>query len=163
MAIKKPKAPHNRGAEVTGATPGGVAGLDFHLFIWIGAIRAWQDGDVSAVQALLLKGEPIPMSARRWLADLAAGKAKRRRGNPGFRPSQRSLAMQFARDYRVRERYQVLLPLYQAIARIQTASGTRARDGKPSERAAEFVGAEFGIDARTVHRIIERWEHPGPI
>lgn len=50
--------------------------------LWGSAITRWQEGEAEPLRALLLAHDPLPDFAREFLADLVAGKAKRRRGAP---------------------------------------------------------------------------------
>lgn len=56
---------------------------EFQAFArWGSAITRWQEGQPAPLCALVLAHESLPDFVRDFLADLVAGKAKRRRGAP---------------------------------------------------------------------------------
>lgn len=83
MNVSKKGAAMHQLDDVQSIAPRAMSDDEWQAFkVWGSAIVRWQEGDAEPIRALLLAHEPLPDFVREFLADLAAGKVKRRRGAP---------------------------------------------------------------------------------
>jgi hypothetical protein len=117
---------------------------------WWSAMYRWeQEGNTASVFRLLRGTQPIPPFARLWLADVLAGKVKRKRG-PRYGGSKNALGTvaSAALHYVLAHEYA------EELARMQTLNAIKPMHGTPSEIAIEKVATRHGISVASAWRAV---------
>ncbi len=115
--------------------------------LWVAAIGRWVEGAPENVGRLLREGGEIPPFARDWLARLAAGQVKKRRGAKKQYPPLSELAPTFMRNFDVREHF-----AWQMI--IEGHQDRLALVGTPKERAIAATAEKFGLSEDEVSHVV---------
>lgn len=115
--------------------------------LWLAAIQRWRAGDPQGVVDLLHGTEPLPDFARAFLARVAVGTEKRKRGRKVAEPT---AAAVLGEDL-IREKYEFALALARALKRIEKDGG-----GSPSERAKAALAGALGKTEGSIDHIVHR-------
>lgn len=124
-----------------------MAKIDIHDRQWTNAIDRWKSGDASRLEAKMRGAEPVPEAARAFLADLIAGKAKKKRGRKVASPSIAEATFAFMGEYEIQKHFLLTL----ASAQI---NGDRQALGTPTERALARCAEKFGLTEDQVSKIV---------
>jgi len=115
--------------------------------LWMAAIGRWMEGASENVQRLLREGNEIPPFARDWLARLASGEVKKKRGAKKQYPPLHDLLPVLVKDIEVRQYFNRQMIL-------EKHSGRPAFGCTPKERAIAATAENFGLSEEAVSHIV---------
>lgn len=119
--------------------------IDLARTRWNQAIEAWLNGDGSKLSALLRGPDPIPDFVRAFVANIAEGKAARKRG-----PKKRVPPF---RDAIIQVEFPLEVEKQKAIKKLWKKFGMPC-EGTPTEMARASIGRWFNLSAEAVKSIV---------
>lgn len=120
--------------------------LDIYDRQWTNAIARWKYGDTTKLEEKMRGPEPVPESARPFLADLIAGKAKKKRGRKISYPPLSVLAPKLMKEYEIR--------IFFNEALISERAKKNAQIGTPTERAFARCAEKFGMTEDQISKVV---------
>jgi hypothetical protein len=116
---------------------------------WKIAISDWERGDPRPVAGLLRLGDPIPLEARKWLAELAEGKVKKNPGRPKKGLDLPQLAGKVMRELEIQAAFKIQLKIEQG-----RKFPRGAKMGSAKDRALEAVATRFKSTPDKVSQVV---------
>lgn len=113
---------------------------------WARAIAHWKNGNTSQLEKRMRSGAPVPDGARPFLADLIAGKAKKKRGRPVVYPSLLKVAIKSVMDSQIRDAFKLAFWAEQASEDHETET--------PTERALARCAEKFDKSVDQISKIV---------
>lgn len=141
---------------IRGTVPAEVLRLSDPAVLWHVAIDEWRSGDPARLDKLLTRGPDIPEFAHAFLARVASGTEKRKRGRKpaAYGKSLRELVPAMQEQWRIEDAFYEQLQQVEAEAAADSKAGRKPRDGSPRAKAIEATADALGIsEGRVVDAI----------